>query len=70
MQTNTLRGMQTMEQSLADLTLKRVITAESAFSRTTRPEQLRGLLERGDFPFPELGRSSSNGLRTLTETKV
>ena len=52
MQTNTLRGMQTMEQSLADLTLKRVITAEAAFSRTTHPEQLRGLLERGGYsPF-------------------
>ncbi len=70
MQTNTLRGMQTMEQSLADLTLKGVITAESAFSRTSRPEQLRGLLERSNFPFSELGRSAGNGLRTLTETKV
>ena len=70
MQTSTLRGMQTMEQSLADLTLKGVITAESAFSRTSHPEQLRGLLERSNFPFLELGRSSRNGLQTLTETKV
>ena len=36
MQTSTSRGMQTMEQSLADLTLRRVITSEVAFSRTTR----------------------------------
>ena len=35
MQTNTQRGMQTMEQALADLTLRRVITPEAAFSRTT-----------------------------------
>ena len=70
MQTSSLRGMQTMEQSLADLTLKRVITAESAFSRTTRPEQLRGLLERDNLPFPDLERSSRNPLRVLSETKV
>ena len=36
MQTSTSRGMLTMEQSLADLTLRRVITPEVAFSRTTR----------------------------------
>ena len=42
MQTSTSRGMQTMEQSLADLALRRVITAEVAFSRSTRPDQLRG----------------------------
>ena len=70
MQTNTLRGMQTMEQSLADLTLKGVITAEAAFSRTTHPEQLRGLLERGNFPLRELARPAGPRLRVLTETKV
>src|SRR4249920_1094413 len=69
MQTNTLRGMQTMEQSLADLTLKGVITAEAAFSRTTHPEQLRGLLERGNFVFREPARPAPR-LRVLTETKV
>jgi twitching motility protein PilT len=46
MQTNTSRGMQTMEQSLADLTLRGVITPEVAFGRSSRPDQLRGLLER------------------------
>ena len=73
MQTNTLRGMQTMEQSLADLALRRFITAEAAFSRTNRPDQLRGLLERGGLPSHELeglGSPSSNGLRTTTEVKV
>src|SRR4051795_4357495 len=69
MQTNTLRGMRTMEQSLADLTLKRVITADAAFSRTTHPEQLRGLLERGNFAFREPARPAPR-LRVLTETKV
>ena len=42
MQTSTSRGMQTMEQSLADLVRHRVITPEMAFSRSSRPEQLRG----------------------------
>jgi hypothetical protein len=35
-----------MGQSLADLVLRHVITAEVANSRSSRPDQLRGLLER------------------------
>ena len=46
MQTSTSRGMQTMEQSLADLVLRGVITPELAFARSSRPDQLQGLLER------------------------
>jgi twitching motility protein PilT len=49
MQTGTQRGMQTMEQALSELTLRRVITLETALSRTSRPDQLLGLLERGGF---------------------
>jgi twitching motility protein PilT len=49
MQTNTSRGMQTMEQSLAELTLRGVITLETALSRSSRTEQLFGLLERAGF---------------------
>src|SRR5436189_4701440 len=49
MQTGTARGMQTMEQSLADLTLRGVITIDTAISRSSRPEQLFGLLERAGF---------------------
>src|SRR6478736_6522 len=52
MQTNNLRGMQTMEQSLAELTLKDVITMDLAVSRSSRPEQLQGLLERAGFVDP------------------
>jgi twitching motility protein PilT len=47
MQTGTARGMQTMEQSLADLILRGVISREHGFTRTSRPEQLESLLERG-----------------------
>ena len=67
MQTSSQRGMQTMEQSLADLVLRRVITSEAAFSRSTRPEQLHGLLERaGHVDFASLN-SPTNGLVLATE---
>jgi twitching motility protein PilT len=46
-QTGTARGMQTMEQALADLVLRKVITRELALSRTSRPDQLESLLDRG-----------------------
>jgi twitching motility protein PilT len=46
MQTGTKRGMQTMEQSLADLTLRRVIDPDEAISRTSRPDQFIGILQR------------------------
>jgi twitching motility protein PilT len=49
MQTNTSRGMQTMEQSLAELILRRVIELEVGLSRSSRPAQLIGLLERAGF---------------------
>jgi twitching motility protein PilT len=47
MQTSTARGMQTMEQALADLLLRGVIKKEAAFSRTTRPDGLEALVSRG-----------------------
>src|SRR5437764_3303264 len=40
MQTGTQRGMQTMEQALAELVMRRVVTLEIALSRSSRPEQL------------------------------
>jgi twitching motility protein PilT len=64
MQTNTLRGMQTMEQALADLTLRQVITVEAAFSRTSRPDQLLALLERGGMSSFEL-QSVVGNLKSL-----
>jgi twitching motility protein PilT len=50
MQTNTGRGMQTMEQSLAELIQRRVVDFEVGLSRSSRPAQLIGLLERAGFP--------------------
>jgi twitching motility protein PilT len=53
MQTSSGRGMQTMEQALAELVLRGVITFEAAMSRTSKPEQLMGVLERAGFEQPE-----------------
>src|SRR6266480_4091473 len=50
MQTNTSRGMQTMEQSLGDLIMRRVVDLDMGLSRSSRPRQLIGLLERSGFP--------------------
>jgi len=49
MQTNTARGMQTMEQALADLAIRRVVTLEEALARSSRPDQLVGILDRAGF---------------------
>jgi twitching motility protein PilT len=49
MQTGTQRGMQTLEQALADLALRGVVTKESALTCTSRPDQLLGLLERSGY---------------------
>ena len=46
MQTSTSRGMMTMEQSLAELVQRRIISTDIAYSRSSRPDQLAGILER------------------------
>jgi twitching motility protein PilT len=54
MQTNTKRGMQTLEQALADLVLSGVVTREMAHSYSSRKDQLDGLLERAGMAVPPL----------------
>jgi twitching motility protein PilT len=61
-QTGTARGMQTMEQSLADLVLRKVITREIALSRSSRPDQVESLLERG-VSLSNARAANHNGLR-------
>jgi twitching motility protein PilT len=61
MQTNTARGMQTMEQSLADLVLRRIVTRELALTRSSRAEQLDALLTRAGMAATEA--SPIGGLR-------
>jgi Tfp pilus assembly ATPase PilU len=41
--------MQTMEQALAELVQRSVVTLDDALTRSSRPEQLLGLLERVGF---------------------
>ena len=46
MQTGGKKGMNTMEQALAELVLRGIITQEVAANRSSRPEMLAGLLGR------------------------
>src|SRR5918911_1413174 len=52
MQTNTKRGMQTLEQSLADLVSSGVVTSDVAMTYSSRREQLEGLFKRAGVPTP------------------
>jgi twitching motility protein PilT len=56
MQTNTGRGMQTLEQALVDLVTRGIITQEVALSRSSRPDQLLGLFQRAGLNIPEATR--------------
>jgi twitching motility protein PilT len=58
MQTGSNRGMQTLEQALADFVVRGLVTEEIALNRSSRPEQLAGLLKRDGA-----GQASQAGLR-------
>jgi twitching motility protein PilT len=53
MQTNTSRGMQTLEQALLDLVRTGKITADLALQRSSRPQQLKSLLQRNGLVAPD-----------------
>ena len=53
MQTNTSRGMQTLEQAMLELVRFGKITADLALQRSSRPEQLRSLLQRNGLVAPD-----------------
>jgi twitching motility protein PilT len=59
MQTGGKKGMQTMEQALAELVLRGVITEEVALTRSAKTEQLNGLLGRTSVE----GGIAAGGLR-------
>jgi twitching motility protein PilT len=64
MQTGTARGMMTLEQSLAELVLRGVIGQEIALARSSRPDQLLGLIERNSLdPEQEQEIAAASGLR-------
>jgi twitching motility protein PilT len=46
MQTGTNKGMQTLEQAFVDLIARGIIAQDVALARSSRPEQLLGLLQR------------------------
>jgi twitching motility protein PilT len=59
MQTGSRRGMQTMEQSLADLVQNNLITVNEAVGRSTRPEALMSALERAGIPVASLSNDAT-----------
>jgi twitching motility protein PilT len=62
MQTNTQRGMQTLEQALLDLVRRGKVSKELALARSSKPDQLKGLLVRNGL-LQEDEDSVSGGLR-------
>jgi twitching motility protein PilT len=57
MQTGTQRGMQTLEQHLAELVVNGLVSVDVALQRSSRPEQLEGVLKRSGI--------DANGLRAV-----
>jgi twitching motility protein PilT len=55
MQTGSRSGMQTMEQSLADLVSRRIVDAELAVSRSSRRDELVQLLQRAGISIAPRG---------------
>ena len=53
MQTSTSRGMQTLEQALLDLVRRGKISKEIALMRSSKPDQLKGLLKRHGLLAPD-----------------
>jgi twitching motility protein PilT len=60
MQTGSSKGMQTLEQALADLVVRGAISKDTALARSSRPDQLLGLLQRGGI---DLDEAPLGGLR-------
>jgi twitching motility protein PilT len=61
MQTNTSRGMQTLEQAMLELVGHGKVTTNMALSRSSRPDQLKGLLRRNGLISPD--NSEAGNLR-------
>jgi twitching motility protein PilT len=59
MQTGSRNGMQTMEQALADLVARRIVSSDDAAARSSRRSELQGLLER----LGAGGMAAAGGLR-------
>ncbi len=57
-------GMQTFNQSLAELYFKRVITMDTALSRSSNPDELRDMISRG----PQVLGSTPQGMQRTQST--
>jgi twitching motility protein PilT len=53
MQTGSRSGMQTMEQSLADLVMRRIVAPDEAIARSSRRQELVSLLQRLGAPLAD-----------------
>jgi twitching motility protein PilT len=53
MQTGSSKGMQTLEQALAELVMRGAVSKDTALARSSRPDQLLGLLQRGGVAVDE-----------------
>src|SRR6266508_4086751 len=60
MQTGSNKGMQTLEQAFVELVSRGIITQETALARSSRPDQLLGLLQRAGIATVE---APQGGLR-------
>ncbi len=57
-------GMQTMNQSLYELYIKRLITLDEAMSRSSAPEELQSMISRGGMATPQGPREGAvRGMR-------
>jgi twitching motility protein PilT len=61
MQTGSRSGMQTLEQSLAELVMRGIVTPDEALVRSTRRAELVTLLQHSGSPLP--GHAAESGLR-------
>jgi twitching motility protein PilT len=63
MQTGGKRGMQTLEQALAELVGRGIVSEEAAITRSSRPDQLQGLLQRAGLTAVPADGPIGGGLR-------
>ena len=59
MQTGSRNGMQTLEQSLADLVLRGIVSADDALNVSTRREELVALVQHAGVPTGRPSQPSS-----------
>jgi twitching motility protein PilT len=63
MQTGSRNGMQTMEQSLADLVIRRMVSSEEAVSRSSRRQELITLIQHSGGFIASTPTGGTGGLR-------